>query len=117
MKSLPNILIVDDDNDNLFLLQSILSSPEVNLIEALSGSDALKKIHGIELALAILDIKMPEMNGYELALKINTDRLEEKVPIIFLTASYYNDLDISKGYDSGAVDYIIKPKKKLHLTE
>ena len=115
MKSLPNILIVDDDNDNLFLLQSILSSPEVNLIEALSGSDALKKIHGIELALAILDIKMPEMNGYELALKINTDRLEEKVPIIFLTASYYNDLDISKGYDSGAVDYIIKPKKNYIL--
>jgi PAS domain S-box-containing protein len=109
MENLPNILIVDDISINLELLEYIILKFDVNLIQALSGSDALTKIRGIDLALAIIDVEMPEMNGYELALKINEERLDHKVPIIFLTARYADEPEVIKGYSSGAVDYIVKP--------
>jgi PAS domain S-box-containing protein len=107
----PNLLIVDDNKENLAFLRSIMRNMKVNLIQALSGPEALEKIQGIELALAIIDVQMPGMNGYELAKKINTERADAKVPIIFLTASYLDDLAVLTGYNSGAVDYIIKPVK------
>ena len=109
MKNLPNLLIVDDSKINLFLLETVIKKIAVNLIQALSGVEALEKTHGIELALAIIDVQMPGMNGYELALKINAERLGDKVPVIFLTASHNHEMDIFKGYSSGAVDYIYKP--------
>ncbi len=71
MIPLPNVLIVDDLDVNLKLLEEICKNIRVNLIKALSGNEALVKTKGIELALAIVDIKMPGMNGYELALKLN----------------------------------------------
>jgi PAS domain S-box-containing protein len=109
MSHLPNILIVDDTVDNLFLLESIIRKLKVNLIQADSGGEALKKIKGIELALAILDVRMPGMDGYELAVKINEERSNEKIPVIFLTASDINENEVFNGYNSGAVDYISKP--------
>ena len=109
MMSLPNLLIVDDDEINLILLERIIKIKNVNIIRAHSGADALEKIQGVELVLAILDVRMPVMNGFDLAMAINEKRLGEKVPIIFLTANYVNELDLFKGYGSGAVDFIIKP--------
>ena len=109
MNSLPNLLIVDDNDLNLTLLQKILGKLQVNLIKASSGFEALDRSNGRELALAILDIQMPEMNGFELAVKINEDRGDDIVPIIFVTASHMNELDITQSYVSGAVDYIVKP--------
>lgn len=109
MKQLPNILVVDDNQINLAYLETITQKIEVNLIQALSGREALEKTQGVELALAILDVMMPEMNGYELALKLNDERSGDKVPIIFLTANHVNELEEFKGYSSGAVDYIFKP--------
>ncbi|MFA5972416.1 MAG: response regulator [Lentimicrobiaceae bacterium] len=109
MKQLPNILIVDDNQINLAYLKAITNKIEINLIQALSGYEALEKTRGVELALAILDVKMPEMNGYELALKLNEERSEDKVPVIFLTANSVNETEEFKGYNSGAVDYIFKP--------
>lgn len=107
--SLPNLLIVDDNQSNLILLEVILEKFQVNLIKAESGFEALDKSNGLELALAILDIQMPGMNGFELALKINEGRGSNKVPIIFVTANHVNDVDVSHGYISGGVDYIFKP--------
>ncbi|MFY9151703.1 MAG: PAS domain S-box protein [Prolixibacteraceae bacterium] len=107
MKQLPKLLIVDDNPDNLFLLRNISRKVEVELIQALSGAEALEKIRGIELALAIIDVRMPEMSGYELARKMNEERMGDKVPIIFLTAS--DEKNAFEGYDSGAVDYINQP--------
>ena len=75
MKSLPNILVVDDSLENLIFLEATILNMEANLIMALSGHEALEKCRGIELALAIIDVHMPGMNGYELALKINEERL------------------------------------------
>ncbi len=106
---LPNILIVDDTEENLFLLQEIISQVNVNMIMALSGSEALEKTRGIELALAILDVQMPVMDGFELAVKLNEERFDDKIPILFLTASNSNEINEYKGYGSGAVDFIYKP--------
>jgi PAS domain S-box-containing protein len=110
MKLLPNLLIVDDSEVNLFVLRAIIPQKiKVNLIQALSGDEAMEKTKGIKLALAILDVQMPGMNGYELAIRMNEERSEDKVPVIFLTANYINELEVFKGYDNGAVDYIYKP--------
>jgi len=113
MKYLPNILIVDDLEVNLALLKAIIvNNIHINLIQALSGAEAIEKINGIELALAILDVRMPEMNGFELALKINENRSGDNVPIIFLTAMSSNEDDEYQGYGSGAVDYLHKPVRR-----
>jgi PAS domain S-box-containing protein len=108
MEQLPNLLIVDDYKQNLFLLEILIKKVNVNLITASSGSEALEKTEGIELALAIIDVRMPVMNGYELAMKMN-ERSVEKVPVIFLTASHFSEIEMFKGYSFGAVDYIFKP--------
>lgn len=109
MTDLPNILIVDDNKENLELLKAIFKKININLIQALSGSEALEKTQGNELALAIIDVRMPKMNGFELALKLNEERSVDKVPVIFLTANHFDELEVFKGYNSGAVDYIVKP--------
>lgn len=105
----PNLLIVDDIEANLALLRALTHKINVNLIAALSGAEALEKASGVELALAIIDVQMPEMSGYELAEKLNEDRVDDKVPVIFLTANYFDETEVFRGYHSGAVDYIIKP--------
>jgi len=109
MKHLPNLLIVDDTKENLLFLEAVIKKIKVNLIQALSGSEALEKTRGIELALAIIDVQMPGMNGYELAVKMNEERSGNKVPVIFLTANYSNEIEAFKGYSFGAVDYLFKP--------
>jgi signal transduction histidine kinase len=109
VKQLPNLLIVDDIEVNLIILESVIKRIKVNLIKAISGQEALEKTNGMELALAIIDVRMPGMNGYELAIKMNEERSGDKVPIIFLTANYINEIEVFKGYDIGAVDYISKP--------
>lgn len=113
MKKLPNVLIVDDDLEQLNYLRSILKGMTLNLIQAGSGKMALEKSNGIELALAIIDVRMPTMDGFELAKRINLERSGEKIPIIFLTGDYYIESRIYEGYSSGAVDYIFKPVDTL----
>ncbi|MEI7500842.1 MAG: response regulator [Bacteroidota bacterium] len=105
------MLIVDDLVENLDLLSSIIQHKNLkaNVIRALSGQQAIERIHDIDLALAILDARMAGMDGYELALMINEARHNDKVPIIFMTANYISEAEIIKGYNSGAVDYIVKP--------
>ena len=106
---LPNILIVDDSKEMLTYMEIVLKSAKANIIAANSGAKALDLIKNKELALAIVDVQMPEMNGYTLAMKINENRIGAIVPIIFLTAVYQDQVEIMKGYESGAVDYIFKP--------
>ena len=115
MKELPNILLVDDSTSNLIFLKIILKGLEVNIIEAESGKEALEKIEGHPLFLAILDVQMSGMNGYELAIEINKNRLTDSVPIIFLTAAFPNNHQVIAGYEAGAVDYIIKPLNRKIL--
>jgi len=105
----PYILIVDDNEENLDFLESVIGKLKVKVVRGLSGAEALQKTKRIKLALAIIDVRMPEMSGYELAAKLNSERPGEKVPIIFLTADISDEMEIGKGYGSGAVDYIFKP--------
>ncbi len=109
MEQRASILIVDDVEANLFLLNALIKNSGVNLIMALSGAEALQKTEGVDLALAIIDVQMPKMNGYELAVKLNESRTDEKVPVIFITANHLDESNVAKGYQSGAVDYIFKP--------
>ena len=116
MNPLPNILIVDDLEENLKYLEFVVKKFKVNLIRANSGSEALEKTKGIDIALAIIDVWMPEMNGYELAVKLNKNRTSDIMPVIFLTASMNNETEMLKGYNAGAVDYIFKPVNSHILT-
>jgi len=117
-KQLPTILIVDDTDENLLFLETVISKLAVNLIKATNGPEALEKIKDTELALAILDVWMPEMTGYELAELLNADRIENRVPVIFLTANFFSEVEMLKGYSFGAVDYIFKPvDRKILLSK
>jgi PAS domain S-box-containing protein len=109
VQHLPNILIVDDNEENLVLLEAVIRNININVISTLSGTEALEKTSGIDLILAIIDVSMPEMTGYELAIRMNEERPGEKVPVIFVTANNVRMSDVIKGYSSGAVDFIIKP--------
>ncbi len=115
MGALPNILIVDDNTTNLLYLEIVLRNVQAKLIMATSGDEALQLSQDKELSLALLDVQMPVMNGYELAVKLNENRTDNKVPIIFLTADYPNNAKILEGYKAGAVDYLIKPLNEIIL--
>ena len=104
-----NVLIVDDIEENLIYMESVIKNFNINIISAMSGYEALEKTHGITLAMAIIDVWMPGMNGYELAVNLNKERTDNKVPIVFITANIFSEIEELKGYDAGAVDYIYKP--------
>jgi PAS domain S-box-containing protein len=104
-----NILIVDDEPANLKVLEVILDDPGYRLVRAGSANDALLALVAEDFGLLILDIRMPDMSGFELAHLIKQRKKSASVPIIFLTAFYNEDQDVAEGYGTGAVDYLHKP--------
>lgn len=102
----PNILIVDDKKQNLLALTKILDGFNANIVTAENGNEALQHIINYEFALILMDVHMPVMDGLEAA-KIM--RSEIQTPIIFLTAVSMDKNIILKGYEMGAVDYLLKP--------
>lgn len=109
MTSKAKILIVDDKQSNLITLQTILEDVDAEFVQALSGNEALQKTLHNDFALAILDVQMPEMDGYELAQFIRGREASKHLPVIFLSAVFSDDYHVFKGYESGAVDFISKP--------
>lgn len=103
------ILIVDDKQENLFSLQKLLQVHDFKVDTALSGEEALKKILKNFYALIILDVQMPIMDGFEVAEAISGYGKSKDIPIIFLSAVKINKTFITKGYDSGGIDYVTKP--------
>ena len=104
------ILLVDDLPENLFALEVILSNENYLCVRANSGNEALKiLIHQQDFAIILIDVQMPLMDGFETVDLIRQIDKLKHVPIIFLTASNDNSLQIFKGYEAGAVDYMIKP--------
>lgn len=103
------ILIVDDKPENLYSLKKLLEIHNFNVDTALSGEEALKKILKNFYALIILDVQMPEMDGFEVAEAITGYGKTKDIPIIFLSAVKINKTFIAKGYDSGGIDYVTKP--------
>ncbi len=104
-----NILLVDDRRPNLFALESILKSLGQNLVEATSGVEALKYLLRNEVAVILLDVEMPDMDGFQTATLIREREKTKHTPIIFLTAISKSDVHVSQGYSLGGVDYIFKP--------
>ncbi len=104
-----NILIVDDRPENLITLEVLLENPELNIVKAESGNEALGLMLQYDFALVLLDVQMPEMDGFETAELMRSARKTKHIPIIFVTAFQTEKHHIFKGYDSGAVDYLFKP--------
>jgi signal transduction histidine kinase len=104
-----NILLVDDQPARLLTYQSILSGLEQNLVLAHSGTEALDKLLRDEFAVVLLDVSMPEMDGFEAAELIHAHPRFEKTPIIFVTGIHLSELDRLRGYKAGAVDYVSIP--------
>ncbi|HEY8130485.1 MAG TPA: response regulator, partial [Thermoanaerobaculia bacterium] len=104
-----NILLVDDQPANLLALESILSDMGQNLVKAESGRAALKALLNDEFAVILLDVQMPDLNGFETAGLIRERDKSRDTPIIFLTALSRNETNVFRGYELGAVDYIFKP--------
>lgn len=103
------ILIVDDKRENILALESLILSSDVEILSAMSGQDALALLLNHEFGLAILDVQMPEMSGFDLARLMRTAGRSKGIPIIFVTASQGTKSQIFEGYDKGAVDYLLKP--------
>jgi len=105
----PKVLLVDDRRDNLVALEAILQGLPVDVVSVMSGEDALKRLLVEDFAVVLLDAQMPGMDGFETAEQVRRRRTTAQVPIIFLTAYYYDTHFAFLGYAAGAVDYIIKP--------
>ena len=109
MSPKPSILIVDDRPDNLLSLTAMLEGLDINIISASSGNEALTLLLQYDFALVLLDVQMPEMNGFEVAELMRAKKKSRTIPIIFITAFSKDQEHIFKGYEAGAVDYIFKP--------
>jgi two-component system sensor histidine kinase/response regulator len=104
-----NILMVDDSREKLLAMESILQSLGQNLVKAHSGPEALRALLKQEFAVILLDVNMPEMDGFETASLIRQRPSLEHIPILFVTALSTTDSEIFKGYSFGAVDYVLTP--------
>jgi signal transduction histidine kinase len=104
-----NLLLVDDRPENLLALQAILEPLGQDLVLAHSGEEALKCVLQNEFACILLDVQMPDMNGFDTAQIIKSREKSRYIPIIFLSAINKEDSYVFKGYSMGAVDYVFKP--------
>ena len=102
-------LLVDDLEENLLALSALLERPDVELLTASSGREALELLLVHDVALAFLDVQMPEMDGFQLAELLRGSERTRHIPLIFVTAGAREQYRMFKGYESGAVDFIYKP--------
>jgi len=108
--SIVKILMVDDRPENLFALEVILSNENYLCVKANSGMESLKILNSEQgFAIILMDVQMPLMDGFETVELIRQNENLKHIPIIFLTASMDTSVNIFKGYQAGAVDYMIKP--------
>jgi len=104
-----NILVVDDIQQNLTALEALLARPGLRLLSASSGAAALELLLVHEVALALVDVQMPAMDGFELAELIRGSERTRAIPLIFLTAATREPSYSFRGYEAGAVDFLYKP--------
>ncbi|EDN65989.1 response regulator receiver protein [Beggiatoa sp. PS] len=102
------ILIVDDSSENIELLMAVLNNIDYKFLTATTGKSAIEIVLSQKPDLILLDVVMPDMNGYEVCTILKANLTTKRIPIIFITAKDDED-DESKGFEVGAVDYITKP--------
>src|ERR1700732_4743063 len=104
-----NILMVDDQPSKLLTYEAILAELGENLIKANSGKEALECLLKTDIAVVLMDVSMPELNGFELAEIIRQHPRFQNTAIIFISAVHLTDMDRLRGYERGAVDYLSVP--------
>lgn len=109
MEQGPEVLVVDDVEQNILVLEKLLRLLHVTVVPARSGEQALRLARGRDFALAIVDVQMPGMDGYELVRLLREEQNTATLPVIFVSAIYADEFHFQKGYDAGAVDFITKP--------
>ena len=106
----PKIMLVDDREDNLLSMETVLEPDGYRFVKATSGRQVLKLLlTDFDFALILMDVQMPNLNGFETASLIYERERLRQIPIIFITANNYGDENLFRGYRAGAVDYIYKP--------
>jgi len=110
------LLLVDDLEENLLAMTALLRRPGLRLLKAHCGEDALELLLANEVALALVDVQMPGMDGFELAELMRGSERTKHVPIVFVTAGAHDRKRLFQGYDSGAVDFLYKPIEPHILT-
>jgi signal transduction histidine kinase len=106
----PKILLVDDREDNLLSMETVLEPDGYRVVKASSGRQVLKiLLSDLDFALILMDVQMPNLNGFETASLIYERERLRHIPIIFITANSFGEENVFKGYRAGAVDYIYKP--------
>lgn len=103
------VLVVDDLEDNLLTTKLLLERPGLSVLTASSGSQALELLEQHEVALTLLDVQMPQIDGFQLAERMRRNERTRNVPIIFLTGNVANSSRTFEGYEAGAVDFLFKP--------
>jgi two-component system, NtrC family, sensor kinase len=109
VSALPSVLVVDDIEANLVAMEALFEGMACELIKARSGNEALRLLLRHEFAVMLLDVQMPEMDGYEVARYARQNPATRDVPVIFLTAANRDEDRVLRGYGSGAVDFLFKP--------
>lgn len=109
MSYVPKILLVDDRPENLLALRSLLKGLRAEILDARTGPEALELLLRHEFAVAVIDVQMPGMDGFELAELMRGNSRTRPVPILFVTAGAHNRSNTFRGYESGAVDFLNKP--------
>ena len=104
------ILLVDDLDNNLLALDGLLRRDDLEICKAKSGAEALSLMLHADFALALIDVQMPDMDGFELAEFMRSTKKTKNIPIIFVTATASQQSFLFKGYESGAVDFLFKPR-------
>jgi two-component system, sensor histidine kinase and response regulator len=104
-----NLLVVDDMSQNLLAMEALLARPGVRVLKASSGAEALELLLSHDVAMALLDVQMPEMDGFALAELMRGATRTRHIPIIFLTAATQDQARTFRGYEAGAVDFLYKP--------
>jgi len=105
----PSVLLVDDRVANLLALEAVLEPLDVQLVRATGAEEALAAVREREFAVILLDVQMPDVDGYEVSRRIKALEAPRLTPVIFLTALDEDRRHVSAGYESGAVDYLFKP--------
>lgn len=109
MNDFPKLLLVDDRPENLLALEGLLRRGDAEILKAESGRRALELLLEHDIALALIDVQMPELDGFQLAELMRDVERTREIPIIFVTAGLHDQARIFKGYESGAVDFLVKP--------
>lgn len=106
---IPSVLVVDDVEANLVAITAVLDGLDCNIVQARSGNEALRLLLKQTFVALLLDVQMPQMDGFEVASHVRSHAATKDLPILFLTAKHDTEDDVLRGYGTGAVDFLFKP--------